>query len=196
MSSPPPPREGKRPGHPLTGEQSEEFRVAVADVAPIERPRRQAIAAPPPPPIPYQTRNDERVALAESLSGAFSIDEAMDTGEELVYLRSGLSRQLLRRLRRGDWVIQANLDLHGMNRFAAADNVAAFLSECVARGDRCVRIVHGKGLGSKNREPVLKAKLGKWLPARNDVLAFCQAPAPQGGSGALLVLLSARGKSG
>lgn len=180
----------RRPGT----EKNEEFRAAVADVAPLASPRRRAFTDPPALPIPHQTRKDERVALSESLYGPFSVDEALETGEELAYLRPGLPPQLLRRLRRGDWVIQADLDLHGMNRLEAAENIAAFLNECAARGLRCVRIVHGKGLGSRNRQPVLKAKLRKWLLPRKDVLAYCQAPAADGGSGALVVLLVARGK--
>ncbi len=171
-----------------------EFRAALGDVAPIARPRRRAPAAAPPSPIPHQSRQDERAALAQSITEDISPDDAMETGEELVYIRQGLPRQLLRRLRRGDWVIQENLDLHGMNRIEAAAEVGAFLGECAARGLRCVRIVHGKGLGSRNREPVLKAKLRRWLPPREEVLAFCQAPAVHGGGGALLVLLVARGK--
>ena len=120
------------------------------------------------------------------------MDDALDSGEELVYLRDGMSRQVLRRLRRGHWVIQDGLDLHGLNRNQAAAAVASFLRQCAARGLRCVRIVHGKGLGSHNREPVLKLKLRKWLPLRQEVLAYCQAPATEGGSGALLVLLSSK----
>ena len=170
----------------------DEFRAAVGDVAPLSPSRRRLQPAALPDPIPHQTRRDERAALAESISEEISPDDAMETGEELVYLRSGLPRQLLRRLRRGEWVIQENLDLHGMNRLQAASEVGAFLNDCAARGLRCVRIVHGKGLGSKNREPVLKGKLGKWLPPREEVLAFCQAPAVHGGSGALLVLLVSR----
>jgi DNA-nicking Smr family endonuclease len=76
-----------------------------------------------------------------------------------------------------------------MNRMEAAESVGQFLRRCTRRGLRCVRIVHGKGLGSRNREPVLKGKLRKWLPVRDEVLAFCQAPASEGGSGAVLVLL-------
>ena len=168
-----------------------EFRQAVAGVAPLRRQHRHALKAPPPPPHALQHRRDERAALHESLHGPVSLDDALDSGEELTFLREGLARQVLRRLRRGHWVVQDNLDLHGMNRVTAADAVAAFLRASAARGLRCVRIVHGKGLGSKNREPVLKAKLRKWLPPRDEVLAFCQAPAAHGGSGALLVLLKA-----
>ena len=171
---------------------SDEFRRAVADVRPLKRARRVALKGPAAAPVAHQRRRDELAALAESLDGPVSVDDALDSGEELVYLRDGMSRQVLRRLRRGHWVIQDGLDLHGLNRDEAAAAVASFLHQCAARGLRCVRIVHGKGLGSHNREPVLKAKLRKWLPPRQEVLAYCQAPASEGGSGALLVLLKAK----
>ena len=169
--------------------KDEDFRKALAGVEPIAKPRRVPLRREPPEPVPQQTRRDERAALAESLSGPVSLDDAMDSGEELVFLREGLSRQVLRKLRRGHWVVEENLDLHGMNRLEAASSVAQFLRHCALRRVRCARIVHGKGLGSRNREPVLKGKLRKWLALRDEVLAYCQAPAAQGGSGALLVLL-------
>jgi DNA-nicking Smr family endonuclease len=165
-----------------------EFRAAMAGVAPLAVRERHR-AHDPVPPVPVQTRRDERAALAESLRGPLSVDDALECGDELAFLRAGLPRQVLRRLRRGHWVVQASLDLHGMNRIAAATAVAEFLRGALARGLRCVRIVHGRGLGSRNREPVLKGKLRKWLPPREEVLAYCQAPAAHGGSGALLVLL-------
>ena len=170
----------------------EEFRKAVAGVKPLKRAKRVALKGPAPAPVPHQRRRDEIAALAESLAGPVSVDDALDSGEELNYLRDGLPRQVLRKLRRGHWAIQDGLDLHGLNRDEAAAAVAAFLRQCAARGLRCVRIVHGKGLGSYNREPVLKAKLRHWLPRRQEVLAYCQAPASEGGSGALLVLLKAK----
>jgi DNA-nicking Smr family endonuclease len=105
-------------------------------------------------------------------------------GEALKYLSDGHSPDLLRKLRRGHWNIEDELDLHGMNRHQAADSVDAFLQHCRAQGLRCVRIVPGKGL-------VLRALLGERLPARKELLAFCEAPAAQGGSGAVLVLLKA-----
>jgi DNA-nicking Smr family endonuclease len=86
-------------------------------------------------------------------------------------------------------VVQGHLDLHGMNRIEAQEALATFLRDALRRAHRCVRVVHGKGLGSKNREPVLKGKVKVWLARRDEVVAFCQAPAPQGGGGALLVLL-------
>jgi DNA-nicking Smr family endonuclease len=170
----------------------DEFLKAVAGVQPLKAVRRTARAKPPAPPIPVQLMRDERAALAESIERPVTPEEALETGEELAYLRHGLSRLVLRRLRRGHWVVQAELDLHGMNRHEAAAGVADFLLSAAQRGQRCVRIIHGKGRGSKNREPVLKAKLRNWLMPRDEVLAFCQAPAHEGGGGALLVLLKAK----
>ena len=170
---------------------SDEFRRAFAGVKPLKRAKRVALHSPAPAPVPLQRQRDESAALAESLAGPLTTEEVLETDEELSYLRDGLSRQVLRQLRRGHWVIQDGIDLHGMNRDEAAVAVAGFLNECAGRGLRCVRIVHGKGLGSRNREPVLKSKLRKWLPQRADVLAFCQAPANDGGSGALWLLLRA-----
>jgi DNA-nicking Smr family endonuclease len=164
----------------------DEFRKAVADVKPLKRPKRIALKASAPAPVPHQHRRDEAAALAESLRGPLSLEEALETGEELSYLREGVARETLRKLRRGHWAIQDGIDLHGLNRDQAAALMVDFLNHCLARGRRCVRIVHGKGLG------ILKAKLRKWLPQRDEVLAFCQAPASEGGSGALLVLLKAK----
>jgi len=164
----------------------DEFRRAVAGVKPLARHKRAELRRPAPEPVPHQSRRDEAAALAESRAGAVSEDDALDAGDEPSYLRESVARQALRKLRRGHWVIQANLDLHGLDREAAKAAAAQFLEACVARRLRCVRIVHGKGLG------ILKAKLRKWLPQRDEVLAFCQAPAREGGSGALLVLLKSK----
>ena len=147
------------------------------DVDPLPGPKRAELPKARPAPYPRQTRLDEKATLQESLA-PFSPDEAMETGEELLFVRPGVSRQTLRKMRRGHWVVEANLDLHGLTRSEAAASVTGFLKRCTAQ-----RIVHGKGLG------VLKAKLRRWLPMKDEVLAFTQAPATQGGSGALLVLL-------
>ena len=163
-----------------------EFKKAVADVTPLKRHKRVALKPPAPAPVPHQRRRDEAAALAESLEGPLTVEEALETGEELSYLRDGMARETLRKLRRGQWSVQDGIDLHGMTRDQAAAIVAEFLDQCIARGLRCVRIVHGKGLG------ILKAKLRKWLPQREEVLAYCQAPANDGGSGALLVLLKSK----
>ena len=168
-------------------EMQDEFRKAVGDVTPLEGPRRAELRAPAPKPVAVQRRRDELAVLEESLQGPVSLDDALDSGEELVYLRDGLSRTVLRRLRRGHWTIQDEIDLHGLTWSQAAVAVAAFLHASTTADLRCVRIVHGKGLG------ILKAKLNRWLPQRDEVLAFCQAPAAEGGAGALLVLLKATG---
>ena len=174
---------------PSKDDPSDDFRAALAGVEPLAEPRRRLLPRPRPRPYPQQTLRDELAALAESLSGPVSLDDAIDSGEELAYLREGLGRDVLRKLRRGHWVVQGELDLHGMNRQHALFHTDLFLKESRKRSLRCVRIVHGKGRGSRNREPVLKGLLRKWLQQRADVLAFSQAPSPQGGSGAVLVLL-------
>jgi DNA-nicking Smr family endonuclease len=157
-------------------------------VEPLPQPRRVERPRARPAPLPRETWRDERAALAESL-GPISPDDAIESGEEVAFLRPGLSAQMLRRLRRGHWVVEASLDLHGMNRAEAAAAVREFLRDCRVRRLGCVRIVHGKGLGSRNREPVLKRKIYHWLKLREEVVAFSQAPAQHGGAGAVLVLL-------
>jgi DNA-nicking Smr family endonuclease len=167
---------------------NKEFRAALAGVEPLPPDRRVALRQPRPAPLPREAWRDERAALAESL-GPISLDDAIESGEELAFVRNGYSANTLRKLRRGHWVVEASLDLHGMNRVQAAVAVSEFLRRSRARRLGCVRIVHGRGLGSRNREPVLKGKLRKWLALREEVLAFSQAPAMHGGAGAVLVLL-------
>ncbi len=183
----------KRPPDPrIPAEEAALFRAAVRDAVPLRTGARHHHPAPEHPAVPVQSLLDERAALEESRHGGIADDEAaLEAGDALAYVREGVSRQVLRRLRRGHWVVQDHLDLHGMNRTEAHEAVAAFLRRAVRHAHRCVRIVHGKGLGSKNREPVLKGKVRTWLARRDDVLAFCEAPAAQGGSGAVLVLLRA-----
>ena len=173
---------------PAPDEDSALFRAAVRDAQPIAAPVRSS-DGPKPPPVPVQSLLDAHDALSESLAGPIHWEQSMETGEELVFLRPGLSREILRRLRRGHWAIQDEFDLHGMNRDQARHLLAQFLAASGRRGLRCLRIVHGKGLRSPNREPVLKNKVRDWLVQREDVLAFCQAPAAQGGGGAVLALL-------
>jgi DNA-nicking Smr family endonuclease len=165
------------------------FREAVRGAVPLRRPERARAAGGKHPPVPVQSLLDVHEALAESGTGPIPWDQSMETGEELAYLRAGLGPDVLKKLRRGHWVTQDELDLHGLTRVQARPLVSEFLSRCLKRGLRCVRIVHGKGLRSPNREPVLKANIRNWLARRDEVLAFCQAPASEGGSGALRVLL-------
>ena len=165
------------------------FQELLSEVVPLPAHGRVIHPRPKRKPIPEQHLRDERAALADSLSNPITWDIGTETGEELVYLRTGLSGQILRKLRRGHWVIQDELDLHGLTSVEARTLLVEFLNACIRSDARCVRIVHGKGLRSKNREPVLKTKVANWLIQRDDVLAFCQARQVDGGSGAVMVLL-------
>lgn len=167
------------------------FRAAVADARPLRVPPRAQRPAPRVPPLPLQRWADDRKVLGESLERTVDWDFDRQTGESLAYKREGVQLQVFRRLRRGHWVVQAELDLHGCTRDEARAELAAFLADCLRQGLRCVRVIHGKGLGSRNREPVLKAKVAGWLAQRESVLAFCEAPPRDGGGGAVLVLLRA-----
>lgn len=144
-----------------------------------------------PKPIAKQFIRDEKQALKDSLSDDFYPAHELESGEELLYLRTGQSPEVLSKLRRGFWVVQAQIDLHGLISDEAREYVAEFLSSCKKRNIRCVRIVHGKGLGSRNREPVLKHKLRSWLMQKDEVIAYAQAKPEDGGSGAVIVLLKA-----
>ena len=144
-----------------------------------------------PKPIAKQFIRDEKQALKDSLSDDFYPLHELESGEELLYLRTGQSPDVMSKLRRGFWVVQAQIDLHGLISDEARMYVADFLSSCKKRNIRCVRIVHGKGLGSRNREPVLKHKLRNWLMQKDEVIAYAQAKPEDGGSGAVIVLLKA-----
>ena len=169
--------------------EAEAFRDAVADVQPLVTPRRVERPRPEVEPIARQFLNDERQALAETLSDEIDVERLLEHDEALSFRRAGISQEALARLRRGHWVAQAALDLHGLRRDEARDAVARFLPQAVRDGLRCVRVIHGKGLGSVDRKPVLKDKVLRWLVQRDEVIAFCEAPPHAGGSGALLVLL-------
>ena len=175
---------------PLSEEESKLFRQAVEGVKPLPHSGRVPPAANFPPPLPLQTLRDEQAALSESLSDWVPPHKS---GDEASFLRPGLSRQILKKLRRGHWVVQDELDLHGQNSDEARSSLVAFLNSSTKRGLRCVRIIHGKGLGSKNREPVLKNKVRAWLTQREEILAYCEARSVDGGSGAMTVLLRSRG---
>ena len=165
------------------------FRASMSDVTPLPRPEKAELDRPLPRPVPAQRLRDNREALKESLSSHIPWDAGMETGEELSYARNGIGAQTLRKLRRGHWMTQGELDLHGLTVEEASAMLVEFLHHCARRGLRCIRIIHGKGLGSKNREPVLKRKVAGWLMQRDEILAFCQARRAEGGSGAVVVLL-------
>ena len=168
------------------------FRDSMRDVTPLAAPDKVVHARKEIRPIPQQIQEDEQLIPENTLSDYLSLEIA--AGDEWSFLRPGLSRQTLRRMRRGYWGIQAHLDLHGFTRDEARSELTAFLDASSKRNLRCVCVIHGRGLGSKNREPILKIRVGNWLAQHNDVLAFCQARPEDGGSGAVLVLLKASDK--
>ena len=127
--------------------------------------------------------------LAESLSDDFDPGTLLDTDDGLGFTREGIGHDVLARLRRGQWSIQRQVDLHGLTRDAAREALARFIRQAGRDGLRCVRVVHGKGNGSPGREPVLKGKVRTWLVQKQEVIAFAQASAADGGHGAVLVLL-------
>ncbi len=168
------------------------FRMAVGDVTPLGDRNRAEITKPKPKPIPLQRQADDQAALRESMSDEFDVTTLLDIDDSISYTRKGVGLDVVRKLRRGHWVIQDEIDLHGMRRDEAREALGLFLRELTKRGLRCARIVHGKGLGSVNREPVLKKMVYNWLVQKDEVVAFCQAKAVDGGSGALIVLLKGR----
>ncbi len=170
-----------------------DFASAVTDVKPMARPNRAAPTRAPVAPVARYHLADEEEALLASKYGDDPTPQAWDVGQELegeqTYLRPGLGPDILTKLRRGHWSVQANVDLHGLITAEAHDALADFLNEACQLQLRCVRVIHGKGLRSPGGEPVLKGKVRRWLAHWDDVLAYVEAPAHDGGSGAVLVLL-------
>ena len=165
------------------------FRTTVGEVEPLKTPARVSAPLPRPQPIAHQRLADDEAALQESLSDEFSIDTLLEIDEDLSFVRGGIGPDVLRKLRGGGWVTQDQLDLHGLRTDQARQALSQFVRDSMKRGMRCVRIIHGKGLGSLGKKPVLKNKVRNWLVQKDEVLAFCQARAADGGSGALMVLL-------
>jgi DNA-nicking Smr family endonuclease len=166
------------------------FRAAVSDVRPLP-----AMADQPQPPRPEPTarfsRADRQEVLRESLLRPED-PSVLDTGEELLFRRPWVHEDVLRRLRWGQFSVEAEVDLHGLGRHAAHEALREFLASSAARGLRCVRVIHGKGRGSGPRGPVLKRVVNHWLRRMDAVVAFASARPADGGTGAAYVLLSVR----
>jgi DNA-nicking Smr family endonuclease len=164
-----------------------------ADVRRLPPPTRARIEPARPSPVARQRLADDRDALFASKFGAEPTPETWDVGQEhesgLTFLRHGLGTDVLVKLRRGHWSLQGEIDLHGMTSEEAHDALADFLVDARSRGFRCIRVIHGKGLTSPGKEPVLKGKVRKWMSHWDDVLAYCEAPRHAGGGGAVLALL-------
>jgi len=169
--------------------RKELFALAVGNVKPLPNARRAILSPAQPAPVALQRQRDEQAALREALSDEFDASNLLDTDEHLSFQRPGIGPDVIRKLRRGDWRIQRDIDLHGLRTEAAREALGAFLRDARQHGLRCVRVVHGKGLGSPGKTPVLKSKVHGWLIQKSEVLAFVQARPAQGGAGALVVLL-------
>ncbi|MEO8058553.1 MAG: Smr/MutS family protein [Burkholderiales bacterium] len=165
------------------------FALSVGDVAPLKKQASAPSSTARPAPVPRQRLRDEAAVMIEAISDEFDVESLLETDDTLSFRRRGIGPEVVRKLRRGVWAIQAQLDLHGLRRDEARERLATFLREAHHAGLRCVRVVHGKGHGSPGREPVLKAKVRSWLVQKSEVVAFAQARASDGGNGALMVLL-------
>jgi DNA-nicking Smr family endonuclease len=165
------------------------FQRAAGKVEPLRAHGRANLSPEPPAPIPVQRQLDEQRVLREAISDEFDAATLLDVDDALSFRRPGIGTDVTRKLRRGEWTIQREIDLHGLRREEARDALGAFIRESHKRGLRCVRVVHGKGLGSPGKTPVLKGRVHGWLVQKNEVLAFVQARGDEGGAGALVVLL-------
>ncbi len=163
------------------------FREFMQGVKPLKQDK-VPVTKPPPSPVPKQRYLDEVLVRDEMLSDNYDQAE-VEIGEELLFARPGIQHSVLAKLRRGHFSINAELDLHGMIVRVARVEVAKFLAECRNRNVRCARIIHGKGHGSWQKQPILKNKLNRWLQQREEVLAFCSARPVDGGTGAMYVLI-------
>jgi DNA-nicking Smr family endonuclease len=169
------------------------FVRAAGEVTPLRdhttRHKRVLHAPDPTPPLAVQQKLDDERVLREAISDEFDAATLLDTDDALSFRRPGVGLDVIRKLRKGGWSIQGEIDLHGHRREEAREALAAFLRDALKRGWRCVRVVHGKGLGSPGKTPVLKGKVHSWLAQKNEVLAFVQARGDEGGAGAVVVLL-------
>ena len=167
------------------------FREAMRDVRRLTRGGKAERATPKPPAKARFTRADQKEVLRESLLPP--PDEALlATGDELSFRRPHISEAVLMRLRRGAFVVDAEIDLHGMTGAEAKAALRNFIADSVGHRLHCVRVVHGKGRRSGPRGPVLKNVVNHWLQHADDVLAFGSARAVDGGSGAIYVLLRSK----
>lgn len=171
----------------VTAEDKALFRAHAGEVRRITVHRVES-APRRPAPVPRQRLADEERVIDELTTLEFD-PGIMETGDELLYRGQGLQDRQFRRLRRGQYRIEGQLDLHGFTADAARVAVAGFLTRARLDGRRCVRIIHGKGRGSRNGRPVLKTQVNHWLRQRRDVLGFCSALSTDGGTGAVYVLL-------
>jgi DNA-nicking Smr family endonuclease len=169
-----------------------EMRLFETTVGPVKRLVNKHHAQHPQRTVstePLQRQRDEAQVMREALSDEFDVETLLHIDESLSYRTPGLGPDVVRKLREGRWSIQRQLDLHGLRVDQAREALGRFIRESQQAGLRCVRVVHGKGLGSPGRTPVLKSRVHRWLVQKQEVMAFVQARPAEGGAGALVVLL-------
>lgn len=165
------------------------FQAAIGQVQRLPDKGVVSLRPTPPPPIAQQRALDEAAAYQEAMSDEVDVASLLDTDDGLSFRRPGVGVDVTHNLRKSKWATQRQVDLHGLRSDEAREALGQFLREAHQQGIRCVRVIHGKGLGSPGKVPILKEKVQRWLVQRTEVLAFVQAPPAQGGAGALLVLL-------
>ncbi len=171
----------------ISVEDSALFREMVGDAQPL---KQDSFIADKPKPKAHPAKTEaDNSAVIEEMSTADFDSNILERGDELLYTSPGVQNNILKKLRRGHYKIEAELDLHGMTVDSAKIALTDFLNQCIARSQRCVRIIHGKGLGSINKQPVIKNKLNQWLQKMDIALAFCSARPADGGTGAIYLLL-------
>lgn len=175
---------------PIASDDANLFRSAIGPVRPL--PEATALPRQPPPkPVPRMHQRDEAEAIAASHTPDPALAQMLADGI-LAWRRPHVSARVLTRLKRGEYAVQDELDLHGLSESAARKLLQAFLANASRERWHCLRVIHGKGLSSENREPVLRPLVAHLLSQRGDVLAFASAPQHQGGGGATLLLLQSR----
>jgi DNA-nicking Smr family endonuclease len=165
------------------------FRRAMRDVVPLKHSPRAPIVKRQKRVRAHFARAERAAVLRESLGTGADLYE-VQPGDELTFRRAGVPETVLRRLRQGQYRVEAEIDLHGMNVAEAAARLGDFLRAARVSDMRCVRVIHGKGLRSGTRGPVLKNTVNALLRRSDAVLAFASARPAAGGTGATLVLLS------
>ena len=167
------------------------FADTVGEVKPV-KPLNHVQKAPlQPPPVAQQKAKDDKQVMVDCLSDHFGVEQLLETDGDLSYRAAGIGIDVLNKLRRGEWAIQGQLDLHGLRVEQARITLTEFMNHAQSQGWRCVRVVHGKGLGSKDKQPVLKGRVRSWLVQKSAVIGFVAARPAEGGAGALVVLLAA-----
>ncbi|GJG93671.1 Smr/MutS family protein [Cupriavidus pauculus] len=186
-------REAERVAAEAAAKRAEEeanvFRSSIGTVSSLRDRNRVQHPVKTPEPIPVQSQLNDKAVLEASLSDEFDVENLLDIDETMSFRRPGIGEDVIKKLRRGEWVPQDKVDLHGLRSDEAREALANFLRRSVRNGVRCVRVIHGKGIGSPDKLPVLKGKVRSWLVQKEEVIAFVQARESQGGAGALMVLL-------